>query len=433
MQMLRDYQVKGINDIRQAFAQGFKNICFVAPCGAGKTKMMSWMDSESAKRGMKSLFVVHRRELLDQALKSGCSAVTSVQTLVRKPLDWSPDLLIFDEAHHATAGSWRKVMAMYPEAWVVGLTATPARLGGQGLGDVFETLVIGPDPEDLIKRGYLAPYKYYAPPVQADLTNLDIRAGDYQLEQIAYQMDRPQVIGDAVEHYQRLANGKQAVAYCASIAHSQHTAEAFQLVGINALHVDGKTPDKERDRIMNDFKDGKIKILCNVDLISEGFDVPSMEAVILLRPTASLTLFIQQAMRPMRPGINKTAIILDHVGNVLKHGLPDAYREWELHPKRKKKRGTSQGDISIRQCPQCYGVHKPADRCLWCGFVYQVKPREIEQVKGELKEFNPEEKKARRMAIGQAKTLEDLRGIAAQRGYKPGWVWYQAQSKGIRE
>ena len=426
--MLRDYQAKGIDDIRAAFSEGFRRVLFVAPCGSGKTRMMVYMDEQARLRGNRTLFVVHRRELLEQAKKAGCENVVSVQALVKNPPREIPDVLVFDEAHHATAGSWQKILAMFPEAWVVGLTATPVRLNGQGLGSVFEVLVRGAEAQELIEQGFLSSYQYYAPPMQADLSGLKIRAGDYQSEQVAALMDKPQIIGDAIEHYLKLAKGKQAIAYCASISHSIHTAEEFCKAGVYAMHVDGTTPNQKRDQIMDDFKQGKIQVLCNVDLISEGFDVPNMEAVILLRPTASLALYIQQSMRPLRPMEGKQAIILDHVGNVLRHGLPDEPREWELNPPKKRRKPKAGSGATVRQCPWCYGVHRPTPHCLWCGYEYPIQSREIEMTEGELQEY----KKGRRIEVGAAQTIGDLMRIARERKYKLGWVYHQAKLKGIR-
>lgn len=451
---LRDYQTKGINEIRTTFNSGFRRVCYVAPCGAGKTMLMAHMASTAAKRGRQTIFLVHRRELIDQASRTlteygiphgvngntyGSVQVASVQTVARK-LDklQRPDLIIMDEAHHSTAKTWRKCLEYWPESYVVGLTATPARLGGQGLGDVFDSLVIGPTARELIQQGYLTSYKYFAPPQVADFENVKIKMGDYDSAEIEIRVNKPKVIGDAISHYIKLANGRQAIAYCASIAHSQNTAAAFQAAGITAKHVDGKTPKAEREQAVLDFREGRIKILCNVDLFGEGVDVPSMEAVILLRPTQSLTLYIQQSMRGMRPDKNnpfKEAIILDHVGNVHRHGLPDAPREWSLDGVTKRRTG-EKSTVGIRQCLQCYACHSPAPVCPYCGYEYQMTARQLAEEAGELKEYDAKiaarKKLSKIITLNECKTIADLKEFAKANNYASGWVWHRAKIKNIR-
>lgn len=451
---LRDYQQQGIADIRAAFAGDIKRVCYVAPCGAGKRIMMVYMATEAEKRGNPTTFLLHRNELIEQTaetldengvdygvitpgarIKDRAIQVASVQTLSRR-IDKlpAPGLIIPDEAHHAVAKTWRSIFDTWPDAYVVGLTATPQRLGGQGLGDVFDSLVIGPTTRELIQAGYLAPFKYYAPPQVADLDGLHINRGDFEQKEIAARMDRPQIIGDAIAHYQKLAPGKRAIVYCASREHSRNTAAAFAAVGIPAQHIDGETHPGVRRQAIQDFKEGRLQIISNVDLIGEGLDVPGMEAVILLRPIASLTLFIQQSMRPMRPDKNnpfKTAIILDHVGNAFRHGLPDEDREWSLEGIKRRQRGA--GTVSVRQCLKCYAAHTPAPKCPYCGYEYPPEVRVVKQTAGELRELTEVERKNNRMEVGRARTIDELKRIAAERGYAPGWVWYQAKLKGIKK
>lgn len=452
---LRDYQERGINDIRAQFVQGKSRVCFVAPCGAGKTLVMAYMAEKAAERKMRTLFLVHRRELIEQAIETfrimnlrfgviapGYSTdseyiqIGSVQTVARR-IGGLPeqDLIILDECHHATASTWLSILRFFSKAKVVGLTATPARLSGEGLGSVFDALVIGPRAKDLIKRGYLAPYKYYAPPITADLDNVKTVRGDYDSTEISLRMDRPKIIGDAIAHYKQLAMGTQAIAYCAGRKHSINTAEMFKLAGIHAVHVDAKTPAADRKQAMQDFRDKKITVLCNCDLFGEGVDVPGMETVILLRPTKSLTLYIQQSMRGMRPDKSnpkKQAIILDHVGNVMRHGLPDADRDWSLEGKKKTSRKSQAAEVAIKVCNNCFSAHDPAPICPYCGYQYPIENRDIKQHQGSLKEYTEVEKKERRTEVGRSTTLEDLQRIAEERGYKAGWVYVQAKLKGLR-
>lgn len=454
---LRSYQQSGINDLRSQFAQGVKRTVYVAPCGAGKSKMMSFMAAAAAERGNSTMFLLHRSELIDQMaatlredgidygiiapripMRDRLIQIASVQTLNRRVSKiTAPTLVIPDECHHAVAVTWRSILDYFADAYAVGLTATPQRLGGQGLGDVFGSLVIGPTARELIQQGYLAPYRYYAPPMVADLTGIKTKLGDFENGEIAIRMDRPAVIGDAVSHYLRLAPGKRAIAYCSSRQHSIHTAEAFSAAGISAKHIDGETPPGERKQAIEDFRSGELTVLTNVDLISEGFDVPAMEAVILLRPTQSLTLYIQQSMRPMRPDKSnpfKEAVIIDHVGNVHRHGLPDEDREWSLEGIKKRSRGEG-GAVSVRKCPGCFSVHRPQPICPYCGHVYNFTPRQIAEEAGTLQEYDAAQSKKKRIEQGMARTYEDLLRIERDRGYKPGWAriqWNFRQKKKLK-
>jgi superfamily II DNA or RNA helicase len=437
---LRDYQVAGINEIRKAFHDKIRRVCYVAPCGAGKGTMVKYMAENSAAKGNPSLFLIHRQELLDQVRRSMGTRheliqLASVQTIARRlHKTRPPKLIISDEFHHGTAATWQKIFDYFSDACLVGLTATPARMGGQGLKNICDKLIIGPSAKQLIAAGYLAPYQYYAPPQVVDLDGLKIERGDFNSTETAFRMDKPSVTGDAISHYLRLAAGKRAIVYCSSIQHSKNTAAAFTAAGVPAAHIDGETPKAEREQTIEDFRAGRLTIITNVDLLGEGLDVPGMEAVILLRPTASLTLYIQQSMRPMRPDkLNpfKTAIILDHVGNCFRHGLPDDDREWSLEGT-KRSRGISKPEVAIRSCPKCYSVFPPASQCPYCGYEIPVQDHELIQQDGELKEITAIERKTKRMEVGMCRTIEDLKKIAAERGYKSGWIYHTARAKNIK-
>lgn len=455
MIQLRDYQKQIIDDVGFEF-QNKNRVCAVAPCGAGKTITVGWMAQGTAIKGRRTLFLVHRQELIKQSvdtfndmnIRHGVIAtkypkdheplvqIGSVQTVVRRLEQIPPpEFIVIDEAHHATAGTWKKIINHFQNAKVLGVTATPERMGGHGLGDIFQSLVIGPTVKQLIGWGNLSPYQYYAPPGKFDAKEVRVKFGEYVRSDLEMQLDQNSVIGDVIANYQKLASGMRAVCYCVSLAHSKHIADSFCKVGIPAMHIDGETPEVIRTQSIQDFRDNKIKILCNVDLISEGFDVPAMEAVILARPTQSLTLFIQQAMRAMRPDRNnpeKKAIIIDHVGNVFRHGMPDEDREWTLESKKKKR--TSERTLSIKTCPMCYQAHYSARQCPYCGFNYPVAAREEmpQEKKGELLKIEDVERKERRQEVGQARTVEELEQIAIKRGYSMRWVSHAAKAKGIR-
>lgn len=456
MIQLRDYQQRLIDDAAYEFQQGKQRVCAVAPCGAGKTITVGWMAQATALKSRRTLFLVHRQELIKQSIdtfaamhiRHGVIAtkyardyeplvqIGSVQTVARRLGEIpAPEFIVIDECHHATASTWRKILDRFPEAKVLGVTATPERLGGHGLGDIFEALVIGPSVKELVSWGNLAPYQYYAPPAKFDANEVRIKFGEYVRADLEMQMDQSAVIGDVIDNYNKLASGRRAVCYCVSLAHSRHIAASFCDAGIAAMHIDGETPEAIRSQAVEDFRCGKLQILCNVDLISEGFDVPAMEAVILARPTQSLTLYIQQSMRAMRPDTDnpgKAAVIIDHVGNVFRHGMPDEEREWTLAPKKKKPKQTR--EIAIKTCPQCYGTHYAARQCPLCGFVYPAAARDDmpDERDGKLIKIEDVERRARRQEVGRARTVEELERIAIQRGYSLRWVLHMAEAKGLR-
>lgn len=440
---LRPYQQAGIAEIRQRMASGNRRVLYQLPCGGGKTVTVGWMIREAVARGKRCLFVAHRRELIRQSSETMAALgvdhgviqagvpprpaavqVASVQTIARR-LDRyrPPDLLVIDEAHHAPAGQYRAVMDWAPAAYVVGLSATPERLDGRGLKEHFDSLVCGPSVGELIRLGALARFRCFAPPIPADWSGVRRRGGDYATDELEAAMDKPAITGCAVEHYQRLAAGKRCVVFAVSIKHSRHIVDQFLAAGIPAEHADGEMDHRERDAIIRRLRAGETKVVSNVDLISEGFDCPAIEAVSLLRPTESLALHIQQSGRALRPAPGKdAALILDHVGGTMRHGLPDAERTWELTATKRKKPKTpiEQG----RRCRECFAVFAAwLSVCPECGAEVEKKPREVDQRAGDLEEVksipNP------RALIRGARSLAELQAVGRQLGYKPGWAWHR--------
>lgn len=387
--------------------------------------------------GGRVLFIVHRRELCDQIERTFtdwgvdmelCS-VGMVQTVCRRLEKIPPPrLIITDENHHCLANSYRKIYEAFPSAFGVGVTATPIRLNGGGLGDVNDWLVIGPSVRELIFRNCLADFDYYAPQV-ADFSGLKRKStGDYDQAAAAAILDNPAIYGDILRHYRKLADGVKAICYCSTIKHSEEMAARFRAAGIPAAHIDGGTPKDKRAEIIQDFRENRLQILCNVDLISEGFDVPDCGCSILLRPTKSLTLYIQQSMRSMRYVPGKRAIIIDHVGNVHRHGLPDLDREWTLEPR--PQRG-QKNEVFVRQCPECYFTHHTAPVCPNCGHIYEKTREELLQ---ELKEQELQKMERRMEEITSADdcvTVGELYALAKKKGYKPGWAYHQAKARGF--
>ena len=447
---LRGYQQQAIDDLRNAYRCGHRAPLLCLPTGGGKTIIFSAIANSAAARGKQVLILVHRRELLHQAsrklsdigldhglIAAGMAAtdqpvlVASVQTLVRRlpTLDWQPSLIIIDEAHHTSAGSWTTVLDKWPDAFRLGVTATPCRLDGRGLSSAFDQLVLGPTVADLTDWGFLSPARIYAPPVIADLSGLRRRAGDYAADQASTAMNRPTVTGDAIAHYQRLAPGLRAIAFCCSIDHASHVAASFNTAGIPAATLLGNTPD--RDAVVAAFDAGSVQVLVTVDVVSEGFDIPAASCAILLRPTQSLGLYLQQVGRVLRPAPGKDhALVLDHVGNVHRHGFPDDHREWSLAEG--AKRAGSASAPSVRTCPECYAAFKPAPICPCCGATcVPIKSRVIREMAGELQELRRDAARATRRKQQAARTLPQLLALAKERGYSPGWAYriYHARNR----
>lgn len=455
---LRSYQEQAIQNLRAAYAAGHRAPLLCLPTGGGKTCILASIAASAAARGRNVLILVHRRELIRQTssklqwvgLDHGTIAagtpstqqavqVASVQTLVRRlaRMTWQPSLVIIDEAHHAAAGSWRQILDHWPDAYRLGVTATPCRLDGRGLSEAFDQLVLGPSVADLIDAGFLSAARIYAPPVVADLSGVRRRAGDYANDQAAAAMDRPTVTGDAISHYQRLAAGQQAIAFCCNVKHAVSVCDAFKTAGIAAALLLGDTPD--RDQVVAQYAAGVVRVLVTVDVVSEGFDVPAASCAILLRPTQSLGLYLQQVGRVLRPAPGKdAALILDHVGNVTRHGFPDDHRDWRLAEGAVRRSGTAAP--SVRTCPECFAAFKPQPQCPVCGAqCAPIRSTKIRQIMGELKELKREsiqqriaERDRAKRERQAARTLPQLLALAKERGYSPGWAYRIHQARGQR-
>lgn len=450
MIQLRGYQERGIADIRDAYRRCRKAVCFVAPTGSGKTVIMSHIAHGATAKGNRMTILVHRQELIRQTAKAlrandvGFGIVAAghepcnylpvqlamVGTLLNRPdAIPPPNLIMIDECHHSPSDSYRQIIARFPNAKILGLTATPQRLDGKGLGSIFEELVIGPTVAELIAAGFLCRPKYFAPPTELDMTNVRTTAGDFNKKQMNERVDRPRITGSAVEHYAKICPGKPAVAFCCSVKHAEHVRDQFNAAGFPSASIDGTLSDDERIDRVDALTTGRIKVLTSVDVISEGFDLPAVTAAILLRPTESLVLDLQQKGRVLRPSPGKEcAIILDHVGNCRRHGLAEEDRTWTLDG-RVGKRGTKNGtQLNLTTCEACYTVHVPAAACPSCGKVYPTQERKIAEVDGELAQLTADKLEAerqrirRRQEVGIAKTKEQLQAIAKERGYDPKWV-----------
>ena len=454
---LREYQVEAVENIRKAYSNGAKRILFVLPTGGGKTAIFSHITESAFKKSNSVFILVHREELLLQSSRKLAELgvphgrispafsqtrdkiqVCSVQTLVNriKNIYGSPDLLIIDEAHHSTAGSYSKILEKWNKSLVLGVTATPERMDGTGLGNVFDTMIEGPSIDQLTKSGHLSRFKVYAPPMSINFDAIKISQGDYAKGEMEKVMDKPSITGSAVDHYNRLCNGLPAIAFCTTVKHANDVASQFNSSGIKSKCIDGNMEKIARRKVIDGL--GKdYSVLTSCEIVSEGTDIPAVAGAILLRPTLSLGLYLQQVGRILRPYEGKEySVILDHVGNVVRHGFPDEIRKWSLEgKKRKKKQNGEEEDMNILVCPSCYNVFKlnTLRQCPVCGSVSQPKiTNQIEEVDGSLVELD-REKQGKKILVAKAKTLEQLQDVAKQLGYKPGWAYFvhKSRKKGV--
>lgn len=494
---LRPYQQQLADDVRGAYRMGYRCPLVVASTGAGKTVLFSYITHGASSRGNPVLIAAHRKEIIRQISLSlarfgvehqviapsqtvrqimvahfkafgrsyvnagSTTMVGSVQTVVTRFEQIDRTLarckpgarlvIVMDEGHHVVSETqWGHVMDRYhlkldtlglPVTDGRGLivTASPERLDGRGLGaghgGYADTMIEAPPMSWLIDNGFLSPYRVFTAPQQIDLSGVQVRMGDYVASEVQERVDKPSVTGDAIEHWRRHANDMRAVVFCVSISHSKHVADEFNRAGIPAAHIDGGIDDSERDQAISDFADGRVKILTQVNLVSEGFDLGSIaqkdvtiDCIIDLAPTESLVNAMQRWGRALRPAPGKVAVILDHAGNVLRHGMPDDVREWSLEGRKKTRKRVANDndtpDVAITTCPKCFAIHRPAPECPSCGHVYPPKERKVEQHDGELVELQAAQLEAmrrqKRAMQGQAQTVEQLvaQGIGRFRAMK---------------
>lgn len=454
---LRPYQNQITDETRTLMRQGEKDILIVSPTGSGKTMLTANMLKTAANKGMTAFFLVHRRELINQSIRAfndlkinyfGVIAnnyveakkmpiqICSVQTLARRlHLYKQPNLIVFDECHHCAAVSWNKIYQAYKSSFKVGLTATPVRLDGTGLKKWFSKMVTGPSVKELIDQKYLVGYKLFAPK-GISTSGLHMSMGDFNKHELALAADRPSITGDAIRHYQQRANNKRCVIFCVNIEHSKHVVQKFNEAGYQAEHVDGETDPLERDAAIRRFKEGKTKILSNVDLFGEGFDLPALEAVSLLRPTASVGLYLQQVGRALRTSDGKDcAIILDHAGNCERHGLPDEERNWSLEDVENKNKKSDGANIKI--CPFCYAAQfSGSPICKNCGLAFETKKRIITESDDDLVEVDLEAlRRKRNFEQSKADSMEALVEIGKKRKYKhpERWAYFVFKARQVKK
>ena len=433
-----DFQSRALEALRRSFAAGNRRIILHSPTGSGKTTMAAMLISAAIAKGSRIGFLAHRKELIDQAsrrldafdLDHGIIMaqhwrrrpdlplqVASVQTLIRRQVPaW--DLVVVDECHRTYSPSYLKVLSANPNAAVIGLTATPVRSDGKPLGTIYQDMVSAERITTLIKQGYLVRPRHYAP-TEVNLDGVHVRAGDYAPEELAEVMSKVDLVGRVVGTWKRLAAERITVVFAVNRAHGRILHNEFVINGVAAEYLDGDTPKAEREGILSSAADGKTRVIVNVAVLTEGWDLPVCSCAVIARPTRSEGLYLQMAGRILRPAPDKTdCIILDHGNCARSFGLVDMDREWSLEDSAMVRAKCDAPSLTV--CKQCFATYLSSlPACPECGHVPQRKPHEIVQAEGELGEIT--------MSDFERQVREeyaDLRRVARERGYKPGWAWH---------
>jgi superfamily II DNA or RNA helicase len=457
---LRPYQTKVLEEIEAAIAAGKKRILVVSPTGSGKTVIAS----ENIRRRTEppvlqsAMMLAHRREIITQThkklfehgVRSGIIQagfnprplervqVASIQTLWTRAINSdamqlpTAHELIVDEAHHLVARTYQKLLEQYPDSIVIGLTATPCRGDGRGLGNFFEVMIECPQVAELIELGFLVKSHVYAPVLDPNLRGVETRQGDYVVSQLAAKMDRDKLVGDIVEHWFRYGERRITVAFAVNVAHSLHIRDEFVRAGVKAEHIDGSTPKDERDATLARLASGEIELVTNCMVLTEGWDMPEVGCCILARPTKQMGLYRQMVGRVLRPAPGKEyAIVLDHSGAVWRHGFPEDHVEWTLDvdkrassPEHEKRQ--SRSSTSLLECTQCGSVRTGGQPCPCCGFMPR-RPAEYQTiVDGELGLVEGGKAKP---GIDRDKFFAELKHVQIQRGYARGWARWRYKDK----
>tara|TARA_B100001094_G_scaffold73764_2_gene70161 strand:- start:819 stop:2261 length:1443 start_codon:yes stop_codon:yes gene_type:complete len=460
---LRDYQQRSVDEIRYAMQCGHRSVLFVLPTGGGKTVIFSYITESAAIKGNRVLILVHRQELVEQTsstlanigvdhgiiangwkqdLSHGVQ-VASVATLARRLHRFDPNffqLVVIDEAHHAVAGTWEAVLAHFGDAKQLGVTATPERLDGHGLGNMFSIMIEGPQVLELEQAGHIVPAKYFGHPDHIEAV-LPKKGDEFDLDALEEEALTRKALDSPVEQYKARLDGQTAVAFCLTVAHAEMLADSFCMAGIPSVVLDGRLSKTVRRQRLQALAEGKIKIITSCMVISEGFDLPSVGGCILVRPTMSLALHLQQIGRCLRPAPGKThATILDMVGNTKRHGFHIMEREWSLEDQERKEK------LSVKQCPDCYAILPISTTVCkeWdnvknqeCGHVFGNGPQELKPLEeaGDVIVVELDQSQIRlkrRSEELEADTLEALQELGRQRGYKPGWAYYRHKARQIK-
>jgi DNA repair protein RadD len=460
---LRPYQIEVVDCIERLLGTAARPL-IVAPTGSGKTVIAAEIINRVLARGGRVLVIAHRREIIrqtaDKLIAAGVTPgivlagfekelrpyanvqVAGIQTLHaravrsnRMPMP-AATLVIIDEAHHARARTYQKVIDQYPDAPIIGLTATPVRGDGRGLGNIFTEIVETPQVAELIELEHLVPTKVYAP-VDPNLKGVKTRTGDYVLEQLSRRMNTDQLVGDVVSDWLKHGERRKTVVFAVDVAHSVHIKNEFVNFDVRAEHLDGSTPKAERDAILARLKSGETEVVVNCMVLTEGWDLPEVSCCILARPTKQMGLFRQMVGRVLRPAEGKpNAIILDHSGAVYRHGLPEDHIEWTLAVDRraenpaneKRKRGE---EPKLCECPQCHVLMTGPPPCGHCAWMPAPRRgRDTDFTDGELGLVVNGKAQALQHSEGDRIIFfRQLRAVQQMRGYKNGWAAHKFKDR----
>lgn len=473
MYKLYDYQQKLVTEARQALSNGNKGVLIVSPPGSGKSIVIAEVARLTTLRKNRVLFFVHRRELVNQikntfkreGVNLKLCTISTVMKIANHVTEIpQPNIIIIDEAHHTRASSYIKILNYFKNVPRLGFTATPWRMNGMGFEDIYTKIIRGPQVQWLIDHHRLADYIYVSRLLGKDHLLKTSSTGDYTKSSMD-SFIKSVNFGNMIETYKRFTkDNRKTIVYAPSIKSANLIASQFNRFNFKAIEVDSKTSKKRRDEIMNSFRQGKIKVLVNVDLISEGFDVPDCSCVIMLRPTKSLVIYLQQAMRCMRYQPNKKAVIIDHVDNFqaeekikvktfsfngkpketnkkFPFGFPRDDRNWTISSRTKP---SSESSLAIKTCPFCFGVILAGCRvCPICGEEIPVKEKTSKKLnlkdntKMEILDSPNEHNKlfeTKYILTQDPATftkMEQFYDYAKAKGYKKGWAYYQGKAKGL--
>lgn len=458
--ILRDYQKRAVEEVRAVIASGLKRVVMVLPTGAGKSIIFAEIIRLAREKGRTVLWLVHRRNLVIQmqetlekfgiesgVIMSGIESNTSepvqlgtMQTYSRRlnlgrietnRFFIDADLLLIDEGHRSLSKGYLDIIKLYSEKIVIACTATPMRADQRGLGEVYEKIVDVVGVKELTEKGHLAAARYFVP-TDIDLDKIKITRGDYEIKGLDTAMNKPKLIGDIVENWLRIAEGRKTIIFCTTVKHSRNVCDAFLSKGIPAYHLDSKSSDNERESAFLGMSNGSTKIITNVALYQEGMDCPDISCVVMARPTKSLGLYRQCVGRGLRPSReNIDCIVIDHGGVVEEHGMVDEEVVWTLDGKKrawKKKKQKEPKEKSLVTCSVCNLVFEGADKCPDCGSPVKSFGKKVETLDADLEELN-----------GKKATTADKRrwygmceAYRKEKGYQPGWTsWTYKEKIGV--
>ena len=460
--VLHQFQRTAVEQIEGELVAGTAKVLLVAPTGAGKTEIASDLIKRGVAKHKRILFLAHRREIIQQTsrklhrngvshgvIMAGADAglrpqaavqVASIDTLRARALNRDvmalplADIIFIDEAHHARALTYERVIDAYPKAAVIGLTATPCRGDGRGLGNIFTKLIECPQVEELIGLGVLVRSRVYAP-VDPDLTGVRTQNGDYVINQLASRMNTDKLVGDIVTHWLQYGERRRTVIFAVDVAHSVHIRNEMVRAGVRAEHLDANTPISEREAILARLASGETELVTNCMVLTEGWDMPEAGCCILARPTKQMGLYRQMIGRVLRAAKGKqVAIILDHSGACYRHGLPEDHVEWTLFVDRRAVNPTHEKrkvrtEFKLRECPACNAL-MALPPCGHCGWLPKPRARDVEVADGELGLVIGGRARA---PLYDPATCARWHGmlafIARNRGYKPGWTAHKYREK----